>query len=227
MSITLLTCTISSLPLLVRYKEVIGSFFTYAQQDPEHSQYYVQYGNMLLEEAKAMRESQKVPPPLPAKPQNSTPYSSYEAPRSYDYPSQSFSPSPYPGADARNPQPTTSAFPPVDPQRQDSQLTMSDVYQAAAGVGNKLKQIDNDYHVTQTCKNVATACVNKAKELDKEYEVYFVEDSKFLDSPESCSNGTSNQSLGWTKWCFESNREWSPSSCRTSNNSNQGNGRSK
>ena len=196
MSITLLTCTISSLPLSPRYKEVIESFFTYAQQDPEHSQYYVQYGNMLLEEAKAMRESQKVPPPLPPKPQNSTPYSSYEMPRSYDYPSQSFSPSPYPGTDARNPQPTTSAFPPMDPQRQDSQLTMSDVYQAAAGVGNKIKKIDNDYHVSETCKNVATACVNKAKELDREYEVCLHNHFEFLDPSESCSNGTSNQSLG-------------------------------
>ena len=48
---------------------------------------------------------------------------------------------------------------------------MSDVYQAAAGVGRKLKKIDDDYKVSQTCKDVATACVNKAKELDREYEV--------------------------------------------------------
>lgn len=151
---------------------MIEGLFTYAQQDPEHSQYYVQYGNMLLEEAKAMRESQRAPPPLPAKPQNSTPYSSFEAPRSDSYPNQTFSPSPYPGTDPRQSQPSTSsAFPPVDPHRQDSQLTMSDVYQAAAGVGHKIKQIDEDYKVTQTCKNVATACVNKAKELDREYEV--------------------------------------------------------
>lgn len=84
----------------------------------------------------------------------------------------------------------------MDPQRQDSQLTMSDVYQAAAGVGNKIKKIDNDYHVSETCKNVATACVNKAKELDREYEVCLFNHFEFLDPSEGCSNGTSNQSLG-------------------------------
>lgn len=164
-------CTIFSQPLFTRYKEIIEGYFNYAQQDPAHSQYYVQYGNMLLEEAKAMRESQRVPPPLPAKPQNSTSYSSVDSATSLDYPNQSFSPSPYSGVDTRHDQPRPTSFPPIEPHQQDSQLTMSDVYQAAAGVGRKLKKIDDDYKVSQTCKDVATACVNKAKELDREYEV--------------------------------------------------------
>ena len=34
-----------------------------------------------------------------------------------------------------------------------------------------MKQFDNEYHVTEKCKNAYNACATKAKELNEKYEV--------------------------------------------------------
>ena len=52
-----------------------------------------------------------------------------------------------------------------------SGLSIDDVRYAALGVGNKVKQFDQEYRVSEKCKQVAHTCTEKAKELDREYEV--------------------------------------------------------
>lgn len=123
---------------------------------------------MLLEEAKAMREQQKM------KQQHESQTTFYFTPEAPSQPQQ-----PYP-QDQRNQsgvvpnQPTPPPLPPKVQNTQDSQLTMSDLHYAAMGVGQKIKQFDQDYGVSEKCRNAANACVNKAKELDQEYEVFAV-----------------------------------------------------
>ena len=123
---------------------------------------------MLLEEAKAMREQQK------RKQQHEPQTTFYFTPEAPSQPQQ-----PYP-QDQRNQsgvvrnQPTPPPLPPKVQNTQDSQLTMSDLHYAAMGVGQKIKQFDQDYGVSEKCKIAANACVNKAKELDQEYEVFGV-----------------------------------------------------
>ncbi|KAK8806311.1 hypothetical protein JH06_0704 [Blastocystis sp. subtype 4] len=50
-------------------------------------------------------------------------------------------------------------------------LSMDDVRYAALGVGAKVKQFDQEYGVSEKCKQAAHTCTEKAKELDREYEI--------------------------------------------------------
>ena len=53
---------------------------------------------------------------------------------------------------------------------------MDDVRYAALGVGAKVKQFDQEYGVSEQCKQAAHTCPEKAKELDREYEVRITTD---------------------------------------------------
>ena len=55
-------------------------------------------------------------------------------------------------------------------------LSMDDVRYAALGVGAKVKQSDQEYGVSEKCKQAAHTCTEKAKELDREYEVRITTD---------------------------------------------------
>lgn len=107
---------------------------TLQKQNPQYTDYYSQYMNMVLEEAEAIRnalngrathQQSNVPPPLPNKPASN----------------------------------------------EKSGLSMDDIRYAAVGVGTKVKQFDQEYGVSEKCKQVAQTCTEKAKELDREYEV--------------------------------------------------------
>ena len=52
-----------------------------------------------------------------------------------------------------------------------SSLSYDDIRMAAVGVGQKVHQFDQQYGVSQKCKDAAHTCAVKAKELDEEYEV--------------------------------------------------------
>ena len=58
-----------------------------------------------------------------------------------------------------------------NPQGPPSNLTNSDILYAARGVGNRMKEFDQQHGVSEKCKQVATACAQKVKTLDQEYEV--------------------------------------------------------
>lgn len=60
-------------------------------------------------------------------------------------------------------------------------LTNSDLFYAARGVGNRMKEFDQQHGVSEKCKQVATTCAQKVKTLDQEYEVGI----PFCESPSS------------------------------------------
>lgn len=77
-----------------------------------------------------------------------------------------------------------SEYPPIPPRsekpRKESRessnpnaLTKSDIQYAAAGVVNQIQEFNNEYKVTEKCKNAYSACASKARELDEKYEVGF------------------------------------------------------
>ena len=70
------------------------------------------------------------------------------------------------------PIPSRSQKPTINSQSSDpNALTKSDIQYAAAGVINQMQQFNNEYHVTEKCKNAYNACATKAKELNERYEV--------------------------------------------------------
>ena len=61
----------------------------------------------------------------------------------------------------------TSSFTP----QPSSSLSYDDFRMAAVGLGQKVHQFDQQYGVSQKCKDAAHTCAIKAKEIDNEYEV--------------------------------------------------------
>ena len=93
------------------------------------------------------------PPPIPPKPVSFSQTSPIEN-NHYQQPKQD------PVIDMRN-----------NPQGPSSSLTNSDIFYAARGVGNRMKEFDQQHGVSEKCKQVATTCAQKVKTLDQEYEV--------------------------------------------------------
>lgn len=140
-----------------------------ANQYPQYKDYYRQYAGMLLEEAEAIKqiEAQKQQK-LQMQPTEEIHF---------------FLPNDDEEMD-NNTYEETSEFPPIPPRsekpkkvsRESSNanaLTKSDIQYAAAGVVNQIQQFNNEYQVTEKCKNAYSACANKAKELNNKYEVQF------------------------------------------------------
>ena len=72
-------------------------------------------------------------------------------------------------------------------QQQKPTLTNSDIMYAARGVGNRVREFDQQHGVSDKCKQVANVCVQKAKDLDQEYEVgVIIHSSNDIDPKEGC-----------------------------------------
>lgn len=153
-------------PFSFRYKYLIQHMLQNASQYPQYKDYYRQYAGMLLEEAEAIKQ-------IEAQKQQK------QATEEIHF----FLPNDDEEMDNHTYE-ETSEFPPIPPRsekpKKDSRessnanaLTKSDIQYAAAGVVNQIQQFNNEYQVTEKCKNAYSACANKAKELDNKYEVEF------------------------------------------------------
>ena len=85
----------------------------------------------------------------------------------------------------------------MNPQQSNPSLTNSDIMYAARGVGNRVREFDQQYGVSDKCKQAANACVQKAKELDQEYEVGVINHTdNDVDPKEGCRIWTICQRVG-------------------------------
>lgn len=121
------------------------------KQYPSQGGYYSQYVNMILEEAEAVRDYRRSANTFtPA----TNPYST-SSPQQLQF---------HPIEQSSTP---TSTFTP----QPSSSLSYEDIRMAAVGIGQKVHQFDQQYGVSQKCKDAAHTCAVKAKEIDNEYEV--------------------------------------------------------
>ena len=123
------------------------------KQYPAQGGYYSQYTNMILEEAEAVRDNRR----------SANSFSPSTNPYSTTAPQQlQFQPTEQPST------PATSFTP-----QSSSSLSYDDIRMAAVGIGQRVHQFDQQYGVSQKCKDAAHTCAVKAKEIDNEYEVSF------------------------------------------------------
>ena len=165
-----LHCTLWKWGLSCSYKNTIQGLLENSKRYPQYADYYQQYTAILLEEAEAIKKveaaKRKTTPAeeikfyLPNENEDEPQQPSLSEDYSNSYESQ------FPPIPSRSQKPTIS-LQSSDPNT----LTKSDIQYAAAGVVNQMKQFDNEYHVTEKCKNAYNACATKAKELNEKYEV--------------------------------------------------------
>lgn len=139
-------------PLTTRYKSVAQYMMDLQKQYPSQGEYYSQYMNMILEEAEAVRDNRR-------------------STNAFSPAATTFSPSTNPSSNAA---PQQLQFQPIEQPSapaSSSSLSYDDIRMAAVGVGQKVHQFDQQYGVSQKCKDAAHTCAVKAKELDEEYEV--------------------------------------------------------
>lgn len=155
-----------------------------AKQYPQYTDYYRSYAALVLEEAEAIKEMQSKPKQecpfylpesdLYSEQEEESPNPNVAFPPNQSIPprSQAMSEVPPRSQTTMNKVPPQSQIPmnKVSPSNPTG-LTKSDIQYAAAGVVNQIQQFNNEYQVTEKCKNAYTACTTKAKQLNEQYEV--------------------------------------------------------
>ena len=134
-----------------RYKSVAQYLMDLQKQYPSQGGYYSQYVNMILEEAEAVRDNRKSANIFTPSTNSFSP----SAPQQLQF------------QPIEQPSTPTSSFTP----QPSSSLSYYDFRMAAVGLGQKVHQFDQQYGVSQKCKDAAHTCAIKAKEIDNEYEV--------------------------------------------------------
>ncbi|KAK8791766.1 hypothetical protein WA588_002075, partial [Blastocystis sp. NMH] len=134
-----------------KYKSVAQYLMDLQKQYPSQGGYYSQYVNMILEEAEAVRDNRKSANIFTPSTNSFSP----SAPQQLQF------------QPIEQPSTPTSSFTP----QPSSSLSYDDFRMAAVGLGQKVHQFDQQYGVSQKCKDAAHTCAVKAKEIDNEYEI--------------------------------------------------------
>ena len=144
----------------------------YATQYPQYRDYYKQYYTMIQEEVSAIQEmQQKRKNASLSQPTSSSSSQLYSKPLPVPSKPASFPPLPSPHDNNQIQAQAYYGNNGISTQQPNPSLTNSDIMYAAQGIGNRFREFDQQHGVSDKCKQVATACAQKAKDLDQEYEV--------------------------------------------------------